>query len=58
MKNILTEYRWLVSFTMGYLLVAAYFYLSRGNWEFIAYLGVTVLVGLLSFWQQARRASN
>ncbi len=37
--------RWNVHPTL--LLAAAFFYLSLGNYEFIAYLGVTVAVGLL-----------
>lgn len=41
------HYRWLVLFTLSYLLAAAGFYLSMGNWEFVAYLGVTLFVGLL-----------
>ena len=47
MKTIWAEYRWLISFTLIYLIGAAYFYYTGGNWEFIAYLGVTVGIGLL-----------
>ena len=47
MKQLLQEYRWLILFTIAYLLVAAVFYISKGNFEFIAYLGVTLAVGLL-----------
>lgn len=47
MKELLKEYRWLVAFTLSYLAGAAFFYVSRGNFEFIAYLGVTILIGLL-----------
>lgn len=47
MKQVLREYRWLISFTVAYLLLAAGFYSARGNFEFMAYLGVTLLIGLL-----------
>ncbi len=47
MKYLWDEYRGLISFTLIYLAGAAYFYISRGNWEFIAYLGVTIGIGLL-----------
>ncbi|MCP4191843.1 MAG: DUF2238 domain-containing protein [Planctomycetaceae bacterium] len=47
MKYLWDEYRWLISFTVFYLLGAAYFYGTRGNWEFIAYLGVTMVIGLI-----------
>ena len=47
MRHLWNEYRFLISFTLFYLVGAAYFYISRGNWEFIAYLGVTVAIGLL-----------
>lgn len=39
------RFRYLAGFTLSYLLVAAYFYISKGNYEFIAYLGVTLFVG-------------
>jgi putative membrane protein len=47
MSNLLKEYRYLVIVTLAYLLGAAIAYGSRGNWEFIAYLGITVFVGLV-----------
>jgi putative membrane protein len=47
MKQTLKEYRWLISFTVFYLMVAAGFYSARGNFEFMAYLGVTLFIGLL-----------
>lgn len=47
MKYLWDEYRGLITFTLIYLLCAAYFYFSRGNWEFVAYLGVTIGIGLL-----------
>jgi putative membrane protein len=47
MKELLREYLYLVSFTVLYLLGAAIAYGSQGNWEFIAYLGVTLIVGLV-----------
>jgi putative membrane protein len=47
MKHLWEEYRWLILFTISYLFAAGFFYISRGNFEFIAYLGVTVLIGLL-----------
>lgn len=47
MKELLREYRYLVAFTVIYLLGAAVAYGSRGNWEFIAYLGVTLFIGLI-----------
>ncbi|MGC9450149.1 MAG: DUF2238 domain-containing protein [Oceanipulchritudo sp.] len=47
MKNLLNEYKGLILFTLGYLVVAGFFYVSRGNFEFIAYLGVTLGIGLL-----------
>jgi putative membrane protein len=47
MRHIWNNYRWLILFTLTYLLGAAYFYGRQGNWEFIAYLGVTVFIGLV-----------
>ncbi len=47
MKEIWETYRWLIVFTLAYLLGAAFVYGSRGNWEFIAYLGVTIFIGLI-----------
>ncbi|MEX0323708.1 MAG: DUF2238 domain-containing protein [Puniceicoccaceae bacterium] len=47
MIQSLREYRFLVAFTLLYLLGAAIAYGSRGNWEFIAYLGVTLFIGLV-----------
>lgn len=47
MDSLFARYRYLIGFTIAYLLGAAYFYVSKGNWEFIAYLGVTLGVGLL-----------
>lgn len=43
--TLLRRHRWLVAFTLAYLGVAAFFYLSKGNFEFIAYLGITIAVG-------------
>jgi uncharacterized membrane protein YjdF len=42
---LLHRFRYLVAFTVFYLFGAAYFYISKGNYEFIAYLGVTIVVG-------------
>lgn len=47
MRPLWKEYRWLILFTLGYLCAAGFFYVSRGNFEFIAYLGVTVLIGVV-----------
>jgi len=47
MKHLWEKYRWLILFTVAYLGGAAFFYGSRGNWEFIAYLGVTLTIGLV-----------
>jgi uncharacterized membrane protein YjdF len=47
MKDIWNEYKILISFTLLYLIGAAYAYGSRGNFEFIAYLGVTIFIGLI-----------
>ncbi|NDV62927.1 DUF2238 domain-containing protein [Puniceicoccales bacterium CK1056] len=47
MKTIIQEYRWLILFNVLYLAVAAGFYSARGNFEFMAYLGVTLFIGLL-----------
>lgn len=47
MRGTFSEYKGLILFTVAYLLVAAGFYISRGNYEFIAYLGVTVVIGVL-----------
>lgn len=47
MKEIWETYKALISFTLAYLFVAGFFYISRGNFEFIAYLGVTLGIGLL-----------
>jgi len=47
MKHLWNQYRWLIIFTLAYLGIAAFFYVAKGNFEFIAYLGVTLLVGLL-----------
>ena len=47
MKYLWNEYKWLISFTLIYLAGAGFFYITRGNWEFIAYLGVTIAIGLL-----------
>jgi putative membrane protein len=47
MKKLWEEYHWLITVTLGYLFVAGFFYISGGNFEFIAYLGVTFMIGLL-----------
>jgi hypothetical protein len=45
LSTLLHRHRFLVGFTLVYLLVAAWFYISKGNYEFIAYLGVTIAAG-------------
>ncbi len=47
MAKLLTRYPYLIGFTLLYLFAAGFFYLSLGNYEFIAYLGVTIAVGFL-----------
>ncbi len=47
MPSIYFRHRYLIGFTLLYLLIAACFYVSRGDYEFIAYLGVTIAVGSL-----------
>lgn len=47
MQLMWKRFRGLIIFTSLYILGAAAFYLSKGNWEFIAYVGVTIAIAFL-----------
>lgn len=47
MRLIWERFRGLIIFSLLYILGAAAFYIARGNWEFVAYVGVTIAIGAL-----------
>ncbi len=49
-KSKAASFRNVGLFTAAYLLVASFFAFSDGNWEFILYIAVVVILGGLTVW--------